>query len=98
MAQVRIVVLENFQAGAHTTYQAGEVISAEAVDAERLVRDGVACFYSEFRQDMLMKGRSVASGDESGAADDSNGKQSGDSNSNEGEQESTSGDESGAAE
>ena len=55
MATVMVAILKDYQAGQNTDWKAGEIQEIEARDAEKLVRDGVACFYSEFHESMIKK-------------------------------------------
>ncbi len=58
--EVTIAILKDHQAGPHTFWKKGEIIQIETREAETLVKDGIAIWYSEFRQSMLQEDVSEA--------------------------------------
>ena len=55
MTTVMVALLKDYKAGENTDWKTGEVKEIEARDAEKLVTEGVACFYSEFHESMIEK-------------------------------------------
>lgn len=55
MSEVRIVILKDFKRGAGSPLKVGDIINENKNQASRLVNEGLACYYSEFKRDMLLK-------------------------------------------